>query len=213
MGDPRKLRNKFARPKKLWDVDRVAHDKGLRIEYGLKNTSELWRAAAELKKYRREARRLQALPEEDRKADSEKILKKLARMGVLKKGNDVADVLALDVKVILERRLQTIVQRKGLARTMKQSRQLITHGFVSMNGRRVTRPGVMVNLEEESSIRYTKPIDISVRPEEDDEPPKEEAPAPKEKAPAPKEETAPKETPKEEKAEAPAEKAEKPEAA
>ena len=77
MGDPRKLRNKFDRPKKLWDTDRVAHDKGLRIEYGLKNTSELWRAAAELKKYRREARRLQAVSEQERKADSEKILKKL----------------------------------------------------------------------------------------------------------------------------------------
>jgi small subunit ribosomal protein S4 len=184
MGDPRRLRNKFDRPKKLWDVDRVTHDKSLRIEYGLKNTSELWRAAAELKKYRREARRLQAMPEEDRKADSEKILKKLKRMGVLKDSTDVADILALDVKVILERRLQTIVMRKGMARTMKQSRQLITHGYVTMNGRRVTRPGVMVNIEDESAIIYTKPIDISVRPEGDEEAPKEvKAPPAPEKPP------------------------------
>lgn len=184
MGDPRRLRNKFDRPKKLWDTDRVAHDKALRLEYGLKNTSELWRAAAELKKYRREARRLQAVSEDERKADSEKILKKLKRMGVLKDSTDVADILALDVKVILERRLQTIVMRKGLARTMKQSRQLITHGFVTMGGRRVTRPGVMVNLEDEPSIMYTKPIDISVRPDEEEEAPKaEKKEAPKEAAP------------------------------
>ncbi len=200
MGDPRRLRNKFDRPKKLWDVDRVAHDKGLRIEYGLKNTSELWRAAAALKKYRREARRLQAVSEEERKADSEKILKKLKRMGFVKDSTDVADILGLDVKVILERRLQTIVQRKGLARTMKQSRQLITHGFVSMNGRRVTRPGVMVNLEDESSIIYTKPIDISVHSEGDEEeaPKEEKKEAPKAEAPAPEK---PPEQPVEKKAE------------
>jgi len=65
MGDPRRLRNKFERPKKLWDVDRIKHDKTLKVEYGLKNMSELWRSTAELKKYRREARRLLSLTEEE----------------------------------------------------------------------------------------------------------------------------------------------------
>lgn len=189
MGDPRRLRNKFERPKKLWDIDRVNHDKALKIEYGLKNMSELWRATAELKKYRREARRLLSLPEEERKEDAEKILHKLARLGVLKEGSKVDDILALEVRSILERRLQTIVLRKGLARTMSQSRQLITHGYIGMNGRRATRPGMTIDLKNEASIIYSKPIDISVR---SGEPEPTESAAKEEKAEEPKEEEAPK---------------------
>ena len=185
MGDPRRLRNKFERPKKLWEEDRIKHDKALKIEYGLKNMAELWRATAELKKYRREARRLLALTEEERKADSEKILTKLAKTGILKKGSDVNDILSLEVRSILERRLQTIVTRKGLARTMKQSRQLITHGYIGMGGRRINRPGIMIDIADEAKIAHTHPIDISVRDEEVEEKVKAtEAPKP-EGAPKP----------------------------
>jgi small subunit ribosomal protein S4 len=81
MGDPRRLRNKTERPKKLWDLDRIKHDKALMTEYGLKNMRELWRATAVLKKYRREARRLLSLTEEERKDDAKKILPSLRALG------------------------------------------------------------------------------------------------------------------------------------
>ncbi len=164
MGDPRRLRNKFDRPKKLWDEQRIAREKALKRKYGLKNMSEIWRAMAELKKYRREARRLLSLTEEERKEDEQKILDKLVRMGILKPNSQLDDVLSLTVEQILERRLQTVVQRKGLARTMRQARQLITHGFIALDGRRVTRPGIMISVEDEPKIGYFKQIDISVKP-------------------------------------------------
>jgi small subunit ribosomal protein S4 len=175
MGDPRKLRNKFERPKKLWDEERIRHDTTLKTEYGLKNSSEVWRASGELKKYRREARRLLSLTKEERKDDAVKILKKLARYSILKEGSVLDDVLGLEVRSVLERRLQTLVLRKGLARTMSQARQLVTHGFIGINGRKITRPGYMVTAEEEPAIMYIRAIDISVRPE--DEEPAKEAPA------------------------------------
>ena len=194
MGDPRRLRNKYERPKKLWDVDRLKEEKTLKQEYGLKNMRELWRATAGLKKYRREARRLLSLTEEARRDDAKKILKKLARMGALKDGSVLDDILSLEVRVMLERRLQTLVLRKGLARTMSQSRQLITHGFISVEGRRVTRPGYFVLVDEEGTLAHARPIDLSVKNIEE-APPKAEAPkaeAPKEppaeKAPEPKQE-------------------------
>lgn len=168
MGDPRKLRNKIESPKRLWDKDRITHDKKLRTEYGLKNSSEVWSAAAELKKYRREARRLLALGGEERERDENKILTKLAKLGIMKEGK-VDDVLSLEVKDILERRLQSRVVRKGLARTMKQARQLITHGFISVTGRKVTVPSYIVSSEEEKSIIYTKPIDLSAGMSKDEE--------------------------------------------
>jgi small subunit ribosomal protein S4 len=163
MGDPRKLRNKYERPKKLWDMDRLNQEKTLKTEYGLRNMRELWMAVAELKKYRREARRLLSLSEEERREDAKKILAKLARLGIMRDNSVLDDVLSLDVRVILERRLETLVLRKGLARTISQSRQLITHGFVAIGGKKVTRPSYLVSLEEEPKIGHARPIDISVK--------------------------------------------------
>ena len=184
MGDPRKLRNKYERPKKLWDVDRLAEEKALKAEYGLRSMKELWRSTAELKKFRREARRLLSVSEEDRRDDAKKILAKLAKLGVLKEGSVIDDVLSLEVKSVLERRLQTIVLRKGLAKTTAQSRQLITHGFIAIKGKKVTRPGYVVSLDDEASLSYARQIDLSVKaPAEEKPPAPEPAKAAPEKAP------------------------------
>lgn len=181
MGDPRKLRNKYERPKKLWDVDRLAEEKALKAEYGLRNMRELWRATAELKKYRREARRLLSLTEEERRDDAKKILRKLAWLGILKEGAVLDDILSLEVRAVLERRLQTLVLRKGLARTISQSRQLITHGFIALGGKKVTRPSYVVSLKEEPMLSYARSIDLSVRGTE--ERPEGPPPAPKPEEP------------------------------
>jgi small subunit ribosomal protein S4 len=167
MGDPPRLKNKYERPKMLWEMERLSHEKGLKKEYGLKNMRELWIALAELKKYRREARRLLSVTEEERARDSGKILTKLELLGMLKKGSGLDDVLSLSVRDFLERRLQTLVLRKGLARSMTQSRQLITHGFVSLQGRKVTAPGYIVDSARESTLAHARPIDIEVKVEDD----------------------------------------------
>lgn len=160
MGDPRRLRNSFSKPKRLWDEDRIARDTELKKEYGLKNSSEIWKADEELRKYRREARRLLSLSEDERVVDAEKIIRKLNKLGIMKKG-DIDDILSLSVKDILERRLQTIVYRKGLAKTPLQARQLVTHGFIAIKGKRVNIPSYLVSAEEENYISYAKPIDLS----------------------------------------------------
>ncbi len=66
------------------------------------------------------------------------------KKGILQETAVLDNVLDLTIEDILERRLQTIVFRKGLARTVFQSRQLITHGHVTIDGRRVTIPGYIV---------------------------------------------------------------------
>lgn len=164
MGDPPKLRNKYSRPKHLWEGDRLAEDSALKKDYGLKNMKELWVATAELKKYRREARRLLSLDPAERARDEAKIMAKLNKLGVLEKNATLDSVLSLTIKDILERRLATVVYRKGLAHTLAQSRQLITHGFISIGGKRISAPGYLVDVEKESSISYSKPIDLSKKP-------------------------------------------------
>ena len=51
--------------------------------------------------------------------------------------------------------------RNGLAKTPKQARQLIAHGFIAINGRKVKSAGYMVTADEETRIGYYKPFDLN----------------------------------------------------
>ncbi len=177
MGDPRKFSNKYEKPKRLWDLDRLKEEKGLKRLYGLKSMRELWVMDRELKKARRDARRLLSLSEEERQRDIGKLMDKLHKLGIIQRDAKLEDILSLTVKDILERRLQTRVVRKGLAKTMAQARQLITHGFISIGGRRISAPSYLVASDEEPRISYSRPIDLEARPPVQAEEPKEEKPA------------------------------------
>jgi small subunit ribosomal protein S4 len=54
---------------------------------------------------------------------------------------------------LLERRLDNVVWRAGFAPTIPAARQLVTHGHVHVNGRRVTFPGYRVSAEEAIGVR------------------------------------------------------------
>ncbi|MEM5773131.1 MAG: 30S ribosomal protein S4 [Candidatus Aenigmatarchaeota archaeon] len=145
----RRLRKKIEKPRRPWDKERIEREREILKKYGLRRKKELWRAEGILRKYRRMARELIA----KRDVEKERILiEKLKKMGVLKGGEKLDDVLALNVEDILERRLQTLVFKKGLANSLKHARQLITHGHVKINGRRIQYPSYLVPLEEENKI-------------------------------------------------------------
>lgn len=186
MGDPRRFRNKYERPKKLWDAQRIEEDGTLKSEYALKNMRELFVMNQELKKYRREARRMMSLSDDERKKSEAKVLAKLNKFGILDKTATLDDVLSLSVRDILERRLQTRVYKKGLAKTMRQSRQFITHGMITVSGRKVSSPSYLVDAEDDATIAYSRSFNPAVlqtpaagKPEkvEKKEPVVQEAPA------------------------------------
>src|SRR5437667_454128 len=94
--------------------------------------------------------------------EREQLLRRLGRLGLLPlEGTTLDDVLALDVEAILSRRLQTLTFLKGLAFTPRQARQFIVHGHVSIAGRRVTIPGILVSRTEENGITYDERSVIS----------------------------------------------------
>ncbi|MBN2121474.1 30S ribosomal protein S4 [Candidatus Micrarchaeota archaeon] len=161
MGDPRKFGNKYEHPKRLWESARINEESALKREYGLKTMRELWVMNQELKIMRREARRLLSVSEDERQRDLPKLMNKLARLGILSRDAKLEQVLSLTVKDILERRLQTRVYRKGLAKSVKQARQLITHGFICVNGRKTDSPSYLVPVEEEGSVSYYKKVDLN----------------------------------------------------
>ena len=124
-------------------------------EYGLRNKHELWRQETMLSKFRSTARTLIGETPEERKKMEDEILIRLKKLGVLDETAVLDNVLDLTIEDILERRFQTIVFRKGLAKTMQQARQLIGHGHMTIGNRRVTTPGYIVPKQEDDKITYT----------------------------------------------------------
>jgi small subunit ribosomal protein S4 len=53
----------------------------------------------------------------------------------------------------LERRLDTVVQRIGFALSRRQARQLVRHGHIAVNGRKVNIPSFQVSPGEEVTVR------------------------------------------------------------
>ncbi|MCW4046892.1 MAG: 30S ribosomal protein S4 [Candidatus Bathyarchaeota archaeon] len=155
MGDPKKQRKKYETPRFRWRKDILQEELRLLGQYGLRNKHELWRHKTTLSKTRGIARSLIGKAPEERAKMENELLTKLKKLGILQETAVLDNVLDLSIEDLLERRLQTIVFRKGLARTIYQSRQLITHGHVTIGNRRVTIPGYMVSKEEENQIAYS----------------------------------------------------------
>ncbi|WP_393971645.1 30S ribosomal protein S4 [Oxyplasma meridianum] len=159
MGDPKFPKKKYATPRHPWEKERIDSEKEIVVKYGLKNKRELWKSQAMLESVRSQARKLQAkLRTEDQFSQKQfqDLIKRLSRYSILGENASLDDVLSLSIDDILQRRLQTIVFRKNLARTPKQARQIITHGHVEFDGRRVNVPGIMVEGSKEESIRYSE---------------------------------------------------------
>jgi small subunit ribosomal protein S4 len=155
MGDPKKQRKKFDTPRFRWRKDVLQEELKLLGQFGLRNKHELWRHKTALSKNRSIARSLISKSTEERTKMENELLAQLKKKGILQETAVLDNVLDLTIEDILERRLQTVVFRKGLARTIFQARQLITHGHVTINGRRVTIPGYIVLREDEAKIVYS----------------------------------------------------------
>lgn len=158
MGDPKFARRSYDTPSHPWQGERIKAEVVLVNQYGLKNKTEVWKAQTILRKFRGQSRELQARlrgGEAQARIETDALIAKCGRMGLLPmEGATLNDILTLNEESILSRRLQTIVFEKGMASTVGQARQMITHGHIFMNGHRVTVPGYIVTRNEESSIMY-----------------------------------------------------------
>jgi small subunit ribosomal protein S4 len=172
MGYPGKNHKQYETPNRPFEKTRIEEEAKQVIEFGLRNKRELWKAQSILRRYRRAAREILALmsttPDAALVAEKKRqLIDHLQRMGLMGQAGDIDAVLALRVEQELERRLQTMVYRQGLARSPKQARQFITHGHIAINGRRVTIPGYRVSRLEETQIRYytASPFTNDIHPE------------------------------------------------
>ena len=146
MGDIKRKRKLFSRPKKLFDRTRMDEENVLIKNYGLKNKREIWKAKTAVSKLRRRAKALIGKDMEEQQVFFNKLNK--IGMGV----SDVPDVLALTEENLLDRRLQTVLFKKKLANTVKGARQLIVHKNVLVDGTIVNIPSFIVEKEMEDKI-------------------------------------------------------------
>lgn len=158
----RKHKN-YSRPKRPFDKARIDEEKEIVKNFGLKNKKEIWKAEAKIKSFRERAKKKVSANEEDKKL----FFSKLNKIGL--NVNSIAEVLSLTKEDLLNRRLQTVVFKKNLAKSVKEARQLITHKKVLVDEEAVNIPSYIVPVELEDKIT------IKAKKEKKKEVPKEEA--------------------------------------
>ena len=184
MGDPKFPSKHYNTPSHPWQKVRIEEERTLIHQYGLKNKKEIWKANTKIRSMRRQARKLTASSGDDQ-AQKEKglLLSKLNRIGLLEQDSGLEDVLRMTAENILDRRLQTQVYLQGLASTAKQSRQLIIHGHISVDGAVTRVPGMIVTRLQEKNISYSPssalnsdlhPVRPGAKPSYSDEEPEED---------------------------------------
>lgn len=152
MGDPKKARKQYSRPRSPWRADQLAQELYLLGTFGLRNKRELWKAQTQLSSVRKQARTLLAATEAVRLREEKKLLDSLRRKGLIGEAASLDDILSLTIEDVLARRLQSMVFKKGMALSPLHSRQLIVHGHVSVGGRVITVPGYEVGGLDEGTI-------------------------------------------------------------
>ncbi len=143
-------KNKFSRPHKLYDKIRIGHENKLVEMYGLKNKKEIWKAEAKVKYFRNRAKLLINSEQDEQK----NFFDKLNSIGL--PVSTIAEVLALSKEDILKRRLATVVWKKGLSKTARHARQMITHRNILVDGRAIDVPSYLVPVALESHISAKK---------------------------------------------------------
>ncbi|OON16131.1 ribosomal protein S4, partial [Opisthorchis viverrini] len=115
---PKVFGKTYTTPRRPFEKERLDQELKLIGEYGLRNKREVWRVKYMLAKIRKSARELLTLDEKDprRLFGGSALLRRLVRVGVLPEDKMKLDfVLGLKIEDFLERRLQTLVFKLGLA--------------------------------------------------------------------------------------------------
>jgi len=156
MGTPRKQRRKYSRPAHPWKLERITEEKELCLKYGLKNKKSIWKIRSMLARIRDQAKLLLAASGEKAEKDKLELISKLNVWGIAAKSID--DILALDATALLDRRLQSIVVKRGLAKTPKEARQFIVHRHIWVGAHKITIPSYIVLASEEETVRLADEI-------------------------------------------------------
>lgn len=149
---PKRKHQKFNRPRKIFDIVLMKEEQALIKKYGLKNRKEVWRANYAIEIIRNIAKDLITADKEEQ----DKFIQRQKEKGFAVE--TIADVLGLKNEDYLKRRLESIVVKKGLAKTHNQARQAITHKHITIDGHIIDAPSHLTTLKEEASLAANRLI-------------------------------------------------------
>jgi small subunit ribosomal protein S4 len=73
--------------------------------------------------------------------------------GLFERARKKAGSTAAQLMELLERRLDNVVFRMGLANSRSRARQMLVHGHIFVNGKRVKSPGILVKAGDTITLR------------------------------------------------------------
>lgn len=144
-------------PRRPFEKERLDNEMKTVGEFGLKNKREVWRIQLMLAKMRAAARELLTLDEKSPKRifEGAALLRRCTRLGLLEEDKRELDyVLAIKIQDIMSRRLQTLVFKQNLAKSLHHARVLIRQRHIRVGRQMVNIPSFLVRVDSEKHIDY-----------------------------------------------------------
>merc|ERR1712178_582329 len=145
-------------PRRPFEKERLDSELKLIGQFGLKNKREIWRVRLALAKIRATARTLLTKDEKDpqRIFEGQALMRRMIRYGILDEDKQRLDyVLELKVENVMERRLQTLVFKRGLAKSIQHARVLSRQRHIRVGRQIVNVPSFMVRVESQPHIEFS----------------------------------------------------------
>lgn len=162
MGETVRRRKIATHPRNPWEKDRLVKELYLLGTYGLRNKRELWTILAKARDDKKQARKLLiSTNHKEFITQGRALCNRLFRNGMLSSVdfNDDEDVrrclrevLNFESTKYLDRRLQQLVVKAGIAKHVHHARRLITHKQIVIKGRIVDKPSMIVRSENDGHI-------------------------------------------------------------
>lgn len=158
MGDPKKQKKKYERPLIPWDEKRIEKDSHLMEDYGLRRKEEILKMQSFLRELRRRARDAAAGTSEE---EERELLEKCRNIGLIGEEDGINQILRIELRDVLGRRLQTLVSKHEGVKSVDQARQLVVHGHVDVGDRTMKSPSFLVPTELEDKISVDESVLVS----------------------------------------------------
>ena len=155
MGTTRKIRKKFERPAHPWQRARLEKEAVIKESYGIRRKTEIWKMNTILKNFKKQAKNLIAMTGKQVEIEKKQLIERLNRLGLVEMNATMDNILSLTLENLMDRRLQSKILATGMGRTVKQARQMIVHGHISVNENVISSPSYLVKVGDKISFTKT----------------------------------------------------------